>query len=554
MSILFKEDPPLDFALEGHEYTSYGRSIILKKNHFISSILAASLLTIPLWTTQANAAVSFTDIDKSYAKDAIVELQNEGIVTGFSNGQFNPSGMITRQDFAILIAKTLKLDVTNNVPPKPTFTDIPVTSYAYASVEAVYQAGIFKGMGSGEFGSGKTLSRQDMVVTLMRAMGTDVTGKADSLTFKDSASISEYAKDAVGAALEAGFIIGDQNNMFKPVLQADRQAAALTASRLLQTIKETTGPQPEPVPTPTPTPIPEVTPTPVPTPAPSTSSNNGGTSSGGSSDSGNMNPSVPADTTAPTVDVSKFRIIDNYNGTWDQVQGDPGAVSEEGAVVTFYRWTDANMNGVVDEGELDEGISLAKSKSDGSLELTKLDNLSPGDYKYVITAKDSAGNESTKDASHVLAFTLVNGEMAADVPTIGSSNFGFDSNNSKTKYLQIQYGNNPFSLNYDVGEEFVDGTIEYWTDAFQFSIDDFYQIDGENYIIDSSQISNDGHTLKLKVNVESGTPIILQLGNKMNETRGQYDLIIRVDADGDGLAKSVYEETGELFIKFDIFG
>jgi hypothetical protein len=554
MSILFKEDPPLDFALEGHEYTSYGRSIILKKNHFISSILAASLLTTPLWTTQANAAVSFTDIDKSYAKDAIVELQNEGIVTGFSNGQFNPSGMITRQDFAILIAKTLKLDVTNNVPPKPTFTDIPVTSYAYASVEAVYQAGIFKGMGSGEFGSGKTLSRQDMVVTLMRAMGTDVTGKADSLTFKDSASISEYAKDAVGAALEAGFIIGDQNNMFKPVLQADRQAAALTASRLLQTIKETTGPQPEPVPTPTPTPIPEVTPTPVPTPAPSTSSNNGGTSSGGSSDSGNMNPSVPADTTAPTVDVSKFRIIDNYNGTWDQVQGDPGAVSEEGAVVTFYRWTDANMNGVVDEGELDEGISLAKSKSDGSLELTKLDNLSPGDYKYVITAKDSAGNESTKDASHVLAFTLVNGEMAADVPTIGSSNFGFDSNNSKTKYLQIQYGNNPFSLNYDVGEEFVDGTIEYWTDAFQFSIDDFYQIDGENYIIDSSQISNDGHTLKLKVNVESGTPIILQLGNKMNETRGQYDLIIRVDADGDGLAKSVYEETGELFIKFDIFG
>ncbi len=554
MSILFKEDPPLDFALEGHEYTSYGRSIILRKNHFISSLLAASLLTTPLWATQANAAVSFTDIDKSYAKDAIVELQNEGIITGFSNGQFNPSGMITRQDFAILIAKTLKLDVTNNVPPNPKFTDIPVTSYAYASVEAVYQAGIFKGMGSGEFGSGKALSRQDMVVTLMRAMGTDVTGKADSLTFKDSASISEYAKDAVGAALEAGFIIGDQNNMFKPVLQADRQAAALTASRLLQTIKETTGPQPEPVPTPTPTPTPEVIPTPVPTPAPSTSSNNGGTSSGGSSDSGNMNPSVPADTTAPTVDVSKFRIIDNYNGTWDQVQGDPGAVSEEGAVVTFYRWTDANMNGVVDEGELNEGISLAKSKSDGSLALTKLDNLSPGDYKYVITAKDSAGNESTKDASHVLAFTLVNGEMPADVPTIGSSNFGFDSSNAKTKYLQIQYGNNPFSLNYDVGEEFVDGTIEYWTDAFQFSIDDFYQIDGENYIIDSSQISDDGHTLKLKVNVEPGTPIILQLGNKMNETRGQYDLIIRVDADGDGLAKSVYEETGKLFVKFDIFG
>ncbi|WP_053783013.1 S-layer homology domain-containing protein [Paenibacillus xylanivorans] len=292
----------------------------MRKNHFMSSILAASLLTTSLWTTQANAAVSFTDIDKSYAKDAIVELQNEGIIAGFSDGRFNPSGMITRQDFAILIAKTLELDVTNNVPSYPTFTDIPVTSYAYASVEAVYRAGIFKGMGSGGFGSGQTLSRQDMVVTLMRAMGTDVSGKGVLLTFKDSASISEYAKDAVGAALEAGFIIGDQKNMFKPALQADRQAAALTASRLLQTIKETPAPQPEPVPTPTP----EVTPTPVPTPSPSpsTSWNNNGSSSNGSG-GGSTSPSVPADITAPTVDVSKFSIIDNYSGTWDQVQKEP---------------------------------------------------------------------------------------------------------------------------------------------------------------------------------------------------------------------------------------
>ncbi|SEL82920.1 S-layer homology domain-containing protein [Paenibacillus sp. OK003] len=524
----------------------------MKKNHFISSILAASLLTTPLWTTQANAAVSFTDIDKSYAKDAIVELQNEGIIAGFSDGRFNPSGMITRQDFAILIAKTLKLDVTNNAPSNPTFTDIPVTSYAYASVEAVYQAGIFKGMGSGKFGSGQTLSRQDMVVTLMRAKGTDVTGKAASLTFKDSANISEYAKDAVGAALEAGYIIGDQNNMFKPVLQADRQAAALTASRLLQTIKETTGPQPEPVPTPTPTP--EVTPTPVPTPAPSTSSNNSGSSSGGSSDSGNMNPSIPADTTAPTVDVSKFSIIDNYSGTWDQVQGDSGAVSEEGAWVTFYSWNDVNTNGVVDEGELDEGIPLAKSKSDGSLALTKLKNLTPGDYKFVVTAKDSAGNESPKNAAHVFTFTLVNGDKPVPVPTIRSSNYGFDSNNSKAKYLQVQTVNPAFSLYYNVGESFVDGTIEYSTNAFQFSVNDSYEIDGESYTIDSSQISNDGHTLKLKVTVEADTRITLVLLDKRNNDISQNDFIIRADADGEGLTKSVSEENEKLIVHFVIYG
>ena len=159
----------------------------MKRHHFICSLLAASLLTTPLWNTQADGAAVFTDIEGSYAKDAIVRLQNEGIITGISDGRFNPAGEIKRQDFAMILAKALKLDISN-VPSSPTFSDVPVDSYAYASIEAGYQAGLLNGMGNGKFGSGQTLSRQDMVVTLMRAMGLDVTGKAASLTFRIAAA------------------------------------------------------------------------------------------------------------------------------------------------------------------------------------------------------------------------------------------------------------------------------------------------------------------------------------------------------------------------------
>ncbi|MGG4132397.1 S-layer homology domain-containing protein [Paenibacillus illinoisensis] len=640
----------------------------MKRHHFICSLLAASLLTTPLWNTQANGAAVFTDIEGSYAKDAIVRLQNEGIITGISDGRFNPAGQIKRQDFAMILAKALKLDISN-VPSSPTFSDVPANSYAYASIEAVYQAGLLNGLGNGKFGSGQTLSRQDMVVTLMRAMGTDVTGKAASLTFKDSSSISDYAKDAVGAAQEAGFIVGDRNNKFNPVLQADRQAVALTASRFLQAIEEKLTTQPEP------TPVPETEPEsePAPSPTPSTTTNSGGSSSGGSSGGGTI-PSVPSDITAPSVnvnqiffndnysgtqdqlwgeagavseagavvkaypwkdlnedgkvdsnelnsaivlgeslsdgsfaagdigdypagkyrfimtatdkagnetardvasllkiklvhneqpvldveapmvDVSKFKVIDNYNDTFDQIEGDPGAVGEENAIVAFYKWTDLNGNNIVDEEELASPLLLGPSQADGSLPPTILLNLPPGDYRFVITAKDQAGNESPRDTAHVFTFTLVKGEAPVDIPTAASSHFGFDGKEDKTKYLQTEYQNLPFTLDYSLGEEFVDGTIEYSTDAFKFSVDDSYVINGVPYSIDDSQISNDGHTLKLdKLNSGTGTIVTLKLGNKMNDVRKQYDMFIRVDADGNGLAKSEYAED-RLIINFTIFG
>ena len=646
----------------------------MKRHHFICSLLAASLLTTPLWNTQANGAAVFTDIEGSYAKDAIVRLQNEGIITGISDVRFNPAGEIKRQDFAVILAKALKLD-TSNVPSSPTFSDVPANSYAYASIEAGYQAGLLNGMGNGKFGSGQTLSRQDMVVTLMRGLGTDVTGKAASLTFKDSSSISDYAKDAVGAAQEAGFIVGDRNNMFNPVLQADRQAVALTASRFLQAIEEklTTKPEPTPVPENEQESEPEPEPEPAPAPAPSTTTSSGGSSSGGSSGGGTI-PSVPADITAPTVnvnriffndnysgtqdqlwgeaeavseagavvkaypwkdlnengkvdsdelktaivlgeslsdgsftavdigdypsgiyrfilaatdkagnesardvasllkiklvhneqpvldveaptvDISKFKVIDNYNGTFDQIQGEPGAIGEENAIVAFYKWTDSNGNDIVDEEELASPLLLGPSQADGSLPPTILLNLPPGEYRYVITAKDQAGNESPKDNEHVFTFALVKGEAPVDIPTAASSHFGFDGKEDKTKYLQTEYQNSPFTLDYILGEEFVDGMIEYSTDAFKFTEDDSYVINGIPYTIGDSQISNDGHTLRLdKLNSGAGTVVTLKLGNKMNDVRKQYDMFIRVDADGNGLAKSEYAED-RLIINFTIFG
>ncbi|KGR76009.1 S-layer homology domain-containing protein, partial [Ureibacillus sinduriensis] len=237
--------------------------------------LALTTLLISTTTVPTLAAdTSFSDIQNTYAKDAILQLAEAGILNGKGDGKFDPTGKITRQDFAIILAKALNLDVDNS-PQNPTFSDLPVTHYSYKYVEAAAQAGLIKGVGDGNFGAGQNLSREQMAVLFVRALGVDATDYGNKLTFADADKIAGYAKDAVGFAVEAQLLNG-YNNTFDPKGNADRQAVAQVASKFLK-VKDEIAPTPEPeappVTEPTPVPVkpPVVDPRPNPTAEPPTS-------------------------------------------------------------------------------------------------------------------------------------------------------------------------------------------------------------------------------------------------------------------------------------------
>ncbi|NGZ77229.1 S-layer homology domain-containing protein [Saccharibacillus alkalitolerans] len=219
--------------------------------------ILASILTLPLlagFAAPSQAAVEFRDIQNSYAKDAINQLVEAGILNGVGSGQFNPTGKITRQDFAIILAKALNLD-TNSAPLTPTFSDVPASHYSYKFVEAAVAAELIKGTGGGEFGFGQGLSRQDMAVLFTRALGVDPAGKGENLKFADADAISKYARDAVGYAVEAQLMSSMPGNQFAPTGLAERQQVALVTQRFLKTAElgKTAGEQQKPeVPAPQP--------------------------------------------------------------------------------------------------------------------------------------------------------------------------------------------------------------------------------------------------------------------------------------------------------------
>ncbi|WP_249865464.1 S-layer homology domain-containing protein [Paenibacillus konkukensis] len=181
-------------------------------------------------TAFADPAV-FTDIDASFAKDAIMELQRMGIVDGVSGDTFAPQTYIARQDFAVLIAKALQLDVSNP-PSTATFRDIPVVHYAFPYVEALVKANIFQGEEEGSFGEGKTLTREQLAVVLARAKQIRAANNETGPDFADKDDISEWAKAAVQAVNKTGLMVGD-GQQFAPKRPVTRQEMAEVVSRLL---------------------------------------------------------------------------------------------------------------------------------------------------------------------------------------------------------------------------------------------------------------------------------------------------------------------------------
>lgn len=209
----------------------------MKKSNKLTAAVTASMVASTLVVPAAFAsATEFTDISNSYAKDAIMELVEAGILNGTGEGKFNPAGKISRQDFAIILAKTLNLD-TESVPAVPTFSDVPVTHYSYKYVEAAVAAELIAGTGDGQFGLGQNLTREAMAVLFVRATGADVTGYGDKLDFSDADKISAWAKDAVAYAVEMGLMNGAGNNAFNPQGLAERQQVALVASNFLKAVK-----------------------------------------------------------------------------------------------------------------------------------------------------------------------------------------------------------------------------------------------------------------------------------------------------------------------------
>ena len=110
----------------------------------------------------------------------------------------------------------------------------------YIETASVYE--IINGYNNGNFGPNDTITRQQAMVMIARAM--KITGLTISLTgndisallgaYTDGAFVSDYAKDCIAACLKTGITSGTGNAMISPKDYITRAEVAVMVQRLLQ--------------------------------------------------------------------------------------------------------------------------------------------------------------------------------------------------------------------------------------------------------------------------------------------------------------------------------
>ena len=183
-------------------------------------IIIFLLLLVPF---QAKAEVQFKDVN-SY-KEEIQFLVNEGIIQGYPDGTFRPSEFVTKKQIAVMMARTLKLDLSNIT--NPGFKDILPSYPAYKEIAAVVNAGIMpKGT---YFKPGEPATRELMARAIV--VGLELQGDT-SIIFKDVYSTNAN-KAYISILADNNITTGYEDGTFKPTASLSRAHFSAFLARAL---------------------------------------------------------------------------------------------------------------------------------------------------------------------------------------------------------------------------------------------------------------------------------------------------------------------------------
>ena len=174
--------------------------------------------------------VLFTDVAESHwAFDGIHYLYWQEIVSGDNTGKFNPDNNVTRAEMIKMLCNTFGLEPVN----KASFEDVNSSDWFYGYAGAAFTAGLVKGS-DGKLNPNQLLTREDMAVLVYRfAQYAGVEFATSDVKFKDSASISAYATDAVNALNTAGLVNGMGDGSYSPKGTSTRAQVATILYRYL---------------------------------------------------------------------------------------------------------------------------------------------------------------------------------------------------------------------------------------------------------------------------------------------------------------------------------
>ncbi|WP_274309161.1 S-layer homology domain-containing protein [Solibacillus daqui] len=196
----------------------------------MKKILLASSFAVLFWgsvqTQSLAATTSFSDVPaKHWAATTIYDFVAKGYMQGYEDGTFKPNQTTTRGEAAVIIARTMGIDLTTDF--KPSFQDVPETHPYYKQISKLTELGVLQD--SYFFYPNAQLKRSEISKMIALAYGIEVDNQNKS-GFKDL-SKNFWAKDYIESLADVSIVQGITASKFEPNQYVTRAQIALLTKR-----------------------------------------------------------------------------------------------------------------------------------------------------------------------------------------------------------------------------------------------------------------------------------------------------------------------------------
>ena len=197
------------------------------KRRLLTAICAACLcagLVLP--------AGAFEDVpDSAWYAQAMVDVAQNGYMTGTGASTFSPEALVTR---ATVVTVLWRLDGAPDAAVAAPFPDVAAGAWYETAAAWAKGYGIAAGNDKGQFNPNAAVTRQELAVFLWRYAQYKGESLAEGVLglYADSASVSAWAVDGMQHAVGAGLITGTNEGRLNPAGAASRAQLAVILDRL----------------------------------------------------------------------------------------------------------------------------------------------------------------------------------------------------------------------------------------------------------------------------------------------------------------------------------
>ncbi|OOE14431.1 N-acetylmuramoyl-L-alanine amidase [Fictibacillus arsenicus] len=210
-----------------------------KKNIIAFLFLITSVLCLS--PSGSVSATSFSDVSSNHrAYDEIMYLANKSTLGGYTDGTFRPDNYVSRAEAASMIGRALKLPGGNRTTE---YVDVPKTHYASGFIQDMSDKNILAGYGNRYYGVNDKLTREQMAAIITRSWTFSNTS---SINFTD-VPLDSPTYDSINKLANAGIVGGYPNGEFGPKDFIKRADFALMLARVLNPDFRSSNTEPKPI-------------------------------------------------------------------------------------------------------------------------------------------------------------------------------------------------------------------------------------------------------------------------------------------------------------------